>query len=250
AELFDADAVVEQEFARVTDAQLGEELGVSLARPGSEIPAEGIGNEAGDGGHLAEGDLAREMTEGVVVDRIDAVVLLFGKIGAETDGRQQTQTWGGGECGKALDQGDDTIDAFGRADVADQRRDLLLFFGADQDAPPRFFEQAADRFGLGEVEKGVAPEILGEMNDGRVHGSRGILAEMYVIVSPVMGEIATYQDDVAGLETFDVIADELGAAALVENDDLILSMGRPPVVDERVPVFAHAKGMGRGPRYF
>jgi hypothetical protein len=47
-----------------------------------------------------------------------------------------------------------------------------------------------------------------------------------------------------------MVADELGAAALVENDQLHFGMIVPAVVDEWVPVFPYAKGMGGGPRYF
>ena len=60
-----------------------------------------------------------------------------------------------------------------------------------------------------------------------------------------MGQVGADEDDIAGLEAFDVIADELGAAALVKEDQFHFDMVVPSVIDERVPVFANAKGMGR-----
>src|SRR5579863_4150301 len=85
AKLFDADSVVEQEFAGVADANLGEELGVGLAGPGFEVATKRVGDEAGDGGNLVEVDLPGEMAEGIVVDSVDPVVLRFGEVGAEAD---------------------------------------------------------------------------------------------------------------------------------------------------------------------
>src|ERR1700744_6222252 len=85
AELFNADAVIEEQLTGVADADLGEELGVSLAGPGFEIAAKGIGHQAGDGGHLFQVDLPGKVAEGVVIDGVDAVILSFGEIGPEAD---------------------------------------------------------------------------------------------------------------------------------------------------------------------
>ena len=91
AKLFDADAVIEQEFAGVADADLGDELGIGLTRAGFEIAAEGIGHQTGHRGYLVEIDLLGEMVKGIVVDGIDPVVFRFREIGLEADGRQQLQ---------------------------------------------------------------------------------------------------------------------------------------------------------------
>ena len=88
AQLFDADAVVEEQFAGVADAELGEELGIGLARPGFEIPAKRIGDEPGDGGHVFQIDLLGKMAKAIVIDGVDPIVLRFGEVGAEADGGQ------------------------------------------------------------------------------------------------------------------------------------------------------------------
>ncbi len=85
-ELFDADAVVEQQLAGVSDAYFREKLRIGLAGAGLEIAAEGIGDQAGDGGYLLKVYRPREMTEGIVVNSVDAVVLRLCKIGAKADG--------------------------------------------------------------------------------------------------------------------------------------------------------------------
>ena len=119
AKLFDADAVVEEEFAGVADADLGEELGIGFAGAGLEVAAEGVGDEAGDDGYLAEIDLLSKMAEGIVVDRVDPVVLRFGEIGAEADGGEELEVVGGGKRGKAFDQGGDPADPIGKTDLFD-----------------------------------------------------------------------------------------------------------------------------------
>jgi len=117
AELFDADAVVQQDLAGVADADLGEELAVGLARPGFEVAAERVGDEAGDGGNLVEIYLLREMTESVVINGVDAVAFRFGEIGAEADGREELKAIGGGECGQAFYQRGDAADPVGEPDL-------------------------------------------------------------------------------------------------------------------------------------
>ena len=86
AELFDADAVIEQEFAGVADADFGEELRIGLARTGFEITAKGIRYKAGHCGYLVEVDLLCKMAEGIVIDGVDPVMFRIGKIRAEADG--------------------------------------------------------------------------------------------------------------------------------------------------------------------
>jgi len=119
AKLFDADPVVEEEFAGVADADLGQELGVGLAGAGLEVAAKGVGDEAGDGGDVVEIDLPGEMAEGIVIDRIDPVVLGLGEIGAEADGGEELEVVGGGKRGKAFDQGGDPADPIGKTDLFD-----------------------------------------------------------------------------------------------------------------------------------
>jgi hypothetical protein len=149
AKLFDADAVVEQEFAGVADADLGEELGIGLAGTGLEVAAEGVGDEAGDGGNLIEIYFLGEMAEGIVVDGVDPVVLRFGEVGAEADGGEELEVVGGGKGGQAFNQRGDPADPIGKADLFDERRDLLFHVCVDEDAAPRFFQQTSDRFGFG-----------------------------------------------------------------------------------------------------
>lgn len=99
AKLFDADSVVDQEFAGVADADLREELGVGLAGPGFEVAAKRVGDEAGDGGDMVEIDLPGEMAESIVVDGVDPVVLRFGEVGAEAYGGEELETVRGGKSG-------------------------------------------------------------------------------------------------------------------------------------------------------
>ena len=129
AKLFDADSVVEQEFAGVADANLGEELGIGLAGAGFKVAAKRVGDEAGDGGDVAEIDLPGEIPKGIVVDRVDPVVLRFGEIGAEADGGEEMEAVGGGECGQAIDQCGDPADPVGEADLFDVRGDLFFLMG-------------------------------------------------------------------------------------------------------------------------
>lgn len=149
AELFDADTVVEQEFAGVADADLGKELGIGLTGPGLEVAAEGVGDEVGDSGDLTEVDLLGKMTEGIIVDRVDPVVLRFGEVGAEADGGEELEAVGGGKRGEAFDQGGDPADPIGKADLFDMCGYFFFLMGVDQDAAPRLLQQIADGFGLG-----------------------------------------------------------------------------------------------------
>ena len=249
-QLFDADAVVEQQFAGMADAQLGEELGVGLAGAGFEIAAEGVRHQLGYGGHFFEIDFAGKMTEGIVVDGVDPVVLRFGEIGAETYGREELQMRRGGEGRETFDEGDNAAHPFGGLDMPKELRHPFFLARAHENTPAGFFQQVADGFCLGQIEKGIAPEIFGEMDHGRVNGPAAVLIEIDVVVSPVVRQVAAYEDDVAGLEAFDMVAHELGAAALVEDDELHLDMIVPAVVDEWIPVFPHAERLGRGPGDF
>jgi hypothetical protein len=76
------------------------------------------------------------------------------------------------------------------------------------------------------------------------------LFEVEIVIAPVMWQVGAYENDIAGLEAFDMIACELRAAALVKNDQLHFGMIMPAVVDMRVFILPHAKGVGGGPRDF
>ena len=79
---------------------------------------------------------------------------------------------------------------------------------------------------------------------------RSIGVEVAVVVPPVMGKIRAYENDVSGMETFDVIPHELCTATLVKIDEFDLGMIMPAIIDIGVPVFANAEGMSRGPGDF
>jgi len=84
------------------------------------------------------------------------------------------------------------------------------------------------------------------MDDGRVYGMGVPGTEKGLVIAPVVWEVGSYEDDVAGMKAFDMVADELGAAALVKKDQFHFGMVVPAVIDKRVPVFADAEGVGGG----
>src|SRR5579863_2213488 len=84
------------------------------------------------------------------------------------------------------------------------------------------------------------------MNDGGMDGQWFGLVEADVVVTPVMGEVRADEDDITGLKTFDVVADELSTAALMKEDQFHFDMVVPAVIDERVPVFPYAERVGGG----
>src|SRR6185503_18720047 len=87
--LLDADPVVDEQFAGMSHTYLREELGICLPRAGFEIAAEGVGHQSDDGRYLLEVYFLREMTERIVINGIDPLALLFGKIMAEPYRGQQ-----------------------------------------------------------------------------------------------------------------------------------------------------------------
>ena len=84
-ELFDADPVVQQQLAGVSNAYFREKLGIGFAGAGLEIAAEGVGYQSCDGGHLVQIDGACEMAKGIVIDGIDAIIFQPGEIVTKTD---------------------------------------------------------------------------------------------------------------------------------------------------------------------
>jgi hypothetical protein len=244
AKLFDADAVVEEQFTGMTDPDLGKELGVGFAGAGFEIAAERIGYQACYTGYLIEVDLLRKMAECVIIDGIDPVIFRFGKIGPEANGRQELQPVRAGEGGQAFDQGDDPADPFGVADLFHLGGDFHFIARVDEQSAPGFFQEATDRFGFRQVEEDVAPKILGKVDDGRVNLVVAVLLEKGIVVAPVMRKVRAYQDDITGMKAFDMIADELRAAALVKEDQFHFGMIVPAVIDKGIPVFPDTERVG------
>ena len=160
AKLFDADPVVDEQFAGVADAYFRQELCIGLACPGFKVAAEGIRYESGHGRYLVKVDLLAEMAEGIIINSVDAVVLRFGKIRAEADGGQYLQVVRPCKGGEAFDQCDDPVDAFCRTDLFHLPRDLSPFFCAGEDTPPGLVQQVTYGFGLWQLEEGSAPEVL------------------------------------------------------------------------------------------
>ena len=88
AELLNADPVIDQQLAGMPHTYFCNELREGLARPGFKIAAEGVGDETRHSGYFFQVDLFREIAEGIIVNGIDPVVLRFGKIMTEADGRK------------------------------------------------------------------------------------------------------------------------------------------------------------------
>jgi len=66
-----------------------------------------------------------------------------------------------------------------------------------------------------------------------------------IVISPVMRQIGAYQDNIARIESLDMIPHELSATAFVKVNELDLGMIMPAIVDIRVPVFPYAERMRR-----
>jgi hypothetical protein len=241
AQLLDADAVVYEQLAGVSYTYLREELRIGLSRAGFKITAKGIGYQSCDCGYLFEIDLLREMTEGVVVDRIDPVILHFGEIMPEADGGQQVKVGYRGKGGKTFDEGDDPAYAFTIPDLLYQRRDIAMFSCVYPDAPSCLFQQMADGFGLRQLQKWLAPEVLREMNHGGMNFASAVFVKIWIVVPPVMGQVGTYQDNIPGIEPGDMIANELCSASLMKIDELNFGMIVPAIIDVRVPVFTNTE---------
>jgi hypothetical protein len=144
AKLFNTDPVVEQEFAGVADTDLGQELGVGLSGPGFEVAAKGVGDEACDGSDVVEIDLPGKMAKRIIVYRVDPVVLRFGEIGAEANGGEELDAVGGGECGKAFDQGGDPADPIRKSDFPDVMGYTFILVSVKEDTAAGLFQQIAD----------------------------------------------------------------------------------------------------------
>lgn len=86
AQLFDADTIVYKQLAGMPHPYLRKELRICLPGAGFEITAKGVGDQPCYRGYLIQIDLLGEMTEGIIVDRIDPVAFHFGEVVPETDG--------------------------------------------------------------------------------------------------------------------------------------------------------------------
>ena len=69
--------------------------------------------------------------------------------------------------------------------------------------------------------------------------------EISIIIPPVMRKVGTHQNDIAGMKTFDMIAVELGTAAMVEIDQFDFGVVMPAIVYKWIPVLPDAEGMSR-----
>jgi len=224
---------------------LREELGICLTRAGLKIPAEGIGYQPHDGGYLLEVYLLREVAERIIIDSIDPLTLLFGKIMAEPYGRQQMRVGGNGKGGKTFYQSNDPSHSFRMTDLLDKGRNVRMFAGVDLQSPAGFIQQAADRLYLRQLQKSLTPEILRKMDHRGMNFAFHIFVEVNIVISPVMRQIGAYKDNIARIESLDVIPHELRTTAFVKINELDLGMIVPAIVDIRVPVFTYAERMRR-----
>ena len=176
---------------------LREELRIRLAGAGFEIAAEGIGYQPRHGSYLFQVDLLREMTEGIIVNGVDAVTLHIGEIITEADGRKQVQVRDGGKGGKTFDERDDPAYSVRTPDLLHQLGYLAVFPGIDPEPPPRFIQQITDRLGLRQLQKGFSPEILREMDHRGMNFACAVLGKVNVVMPPVMREVGTYEDNIA-----------------------------------------------------
>lgn len=74
-----------------------------------------------------------------------------------------------------------------------------------------------------------------------MHGQVLIPFEIGIVIAPVMRQIGTYQYNITGMESLDMIAYELCAAAMMKIDQLHFCMVMPAVIDKRIPVFPDAE---------
>jgi len=74
AELFDADAIVNEQFTCMSYPDFSQELGICLSCSGFKIPAEGIRDQTSNCSYLFEVYLLAEMGKGIVINGVDPVV--------------------------------------------------------------------------------------------------------------------------------------------------------------------------------
>jgi hypothetical protein len=183
------------------------------------------------------------MAEAVFVDQVDAEVFGFPEAVFKADGGEGLQLVGPGQDVHRLDQQDDAGHAFGIEELFEESRHLVFGLSFDLQAEPGLFEEGFKPDVLGEIEEGAAPEVLGEMGDADIDGLLAALIEVGIVEAPVMGEVGANQDDITGFEPFHVVAHELGAAALLEVDQLHFGMEMPFVVDVWYEIAPDAEGV-------
>src|SRR5580704_13079084 len=120
---------------------------------------------------------------------------------------------------------------------------MLFLAGMDQEAVTGPFKETTDLPRLRQIEKAITPEVLRKMNDGGMHRLVIFYSKMHVVITPVMRQVRADQDDVTGMKALDMVADELGAAAPVEDDQLRFGVIVPAVIDKGIPVVPDAERM-------
>lgn len=141
AQLLYTDPVIDQQLARMSHPYLRNKLRIRLAGAGLEISAERIRHQPCHCRHLLQVDLLWEMTEGVIINSIDPLVLHFGEIMPETNGRKQMHIRSGSKCRKALDKRNDPPHTFAAPDLLHEDSYLTLLPGADLQSPPGLIQQ-------------------------------------------------------------------------------------------------------------
>lgn len=243
AKLLDAEVVFDEQFAGLSHPDLDEELRVGLAGPRFEIPAEGIGADVGYCRDLFQLDLAFIVFQGVFIDRIHAVVLCIHQVVLEADGREGGELFAIGNGIEGFHEDDDPFGAIGVQEPFQEFRYLLPGLAGDLQAAPGFFQYRFDVDVFRQVQELLTPEVLTEMRYPDIGLQAGVFLEIEVVKPPVVGQVGAHQHDIARLESFDTIANELGSFSLFEMDQFDLGMVMPAVIDVRHQVPAYAERM-------
>jgi hypothetical protein len=80
--------------------------------------------------------------------------------------------------------------------------------------------------------------------------SGAVLFKINIIKTPVMREMRAYQDNIARLEPFNAVANELRAFTFLEMYELHFRMVMPAVINMRNNILPHAERMPRAFGYF
>jgi len=156
---------------------------------------------------------------------------------AESDGREVLKRVGPCKSREAFYQGYGPSHTFGITNFFYQCGNLIIFPVINKNTPAGLIQQGADGFAFGKLQEGVAQKILREVDHCRMDCVVFIPFKIGIVIPPVMGQIGTEEYDIAGLEAFDMIADELGATAMVEVNQFDLGVVMPAIVYKRLPVF-------------
>lgn len=104
-----------------------------------------------------------------------------------------------------------------------------------------FFQHCFDIDVFREVQELLTPEVLTKVRHTDIGLYTGILFKIQVIKTPVMRQVGAYHYNVARFESFDAVANELGAFSFFKMDELYFGMIVPAVVDIRHQVAAYAE---------